>query len=100
MTAAERAKVPGIKAARGDLILAGATTIQTVLREGGLDAIEVTEAGLREGVFFERHLAPTGLFPDVRGASVRNLAMQYSGRRPGPRRARRPSSRSGCSTTS
>ncbi|HEX8086300.1 MAG TPA: Ppx/GppA phosphatase family protein [Solirubrobacteraceae bacterium] len=78
MTTAERAKVPGIKAARGDLILAGATTIQTVLREAGLDAIEVTEAGLREGVFFERHLGDAGLFPDVRGASVRNLAMQYS----------------------
>ena len=34
--------------------------------------------GLREGVFFERHLAPSGLFADVRGASVRNLALQYS----------------------
>ena len=79
LPAAERAKVPGIKAARADLILAGATVIQTVLREGGLDAIEVTEAGLREGAFFERHLAPSGLFGDVRGASVRNLATQYSG---------------------
>ncbi|HEX8207478.1 MAG TPA: Ppx/GppA phosphatase family protein [Solirubrobacteraceae bacterium] len=75
---ADRAKVPGIKPARADLILAGAATIQTVLREGGFDAIEVTEAGLREGVFFERHLAPSGLFGDVRGASVRNLAVQYS----------------------
>ena len=74
----ERASVPGIKPARADLILAGAATIQTVLREGGFEAIEVTEAGLREGVFFERHLAPSGLFGDVRGASVRNLAMQYS----------------------
>ncbi len=79
MPVSERARVPGIKAARGDLILAGATVIQTVLREGGFDAVEVTEAGLREGVFFERHLAPSGLFPDVRGASVRNLALQYSG---------------------
>ena len=80
LTPAERAKVPGIKAARGDLILAGAATIQAVLREGGFDAIEVTEAGLREGVFFERHLGDSGgLFADVRGASVRNLAVQYSG---------------------
>ena len=71
-------KVPGIKAARADLILAGATTIQAVLEIGGFSGLEVTEAGLREGVFFERHLAPAGLFPDVRGASVRNLAMQYS----------------------
>ena len=76
---ADRAKVPGIKPARADLILAGAATIQTVLREGGFDAVEVTEAGLREGVFFERHLAPGGLFDDVRTASVRNLATQYSG---------------------
>ncbi|HEV2813626.1 MAG TPA: Ppx/GppA phosphatase family protein, partial [Solirubrobacteraceae bacterium] len=79
MPVAERAKTPGVKAARGDLILAGATTIQTVLKEGGFEALEVTEAGLREGVFFERHLEPTGMFPDVRGASVRNLALQYSG---------------------
>ncbi|HEV2062141.1 MAG TPA: Ppx/GppA phosphatase family protein, partial [Solirubrobacteraceae bacterium] len=79
MTSAERAKVPGIKPARADLILAGAATIQAVLREGDLDAIEVTEAGLREGVFFESHLCECGgLFADVRGASVRNLAMQYS----------------------
>jgi exopolyphosphatase/guanosine-5'-triphosphate,3'-diphosphate pyrophosphatase len=76
---AERAKVPGIKAARGDLILAGAVTVQTIMREGGFESLEVTEAGLREGVFFERHLAPSGVFPDVRGASVRNLALQYSG---------------------
>ena len=74
----KRAEVPGIKAARADLILAGAATIQAVLDAGGFKGVEVTEAGLREGVFFERHLAPSGLFPDVRGASVRNLAMQYS----------------------
>jgi exopolyphosphatase/guanosine-5'-triphosphate,3'-diphosphate pyrophosphatase len=78
LTPAQRRRFPGIKAARGDLILAGAATIQTVLSEGGLDALEVTEAGLREGVFFERHLAPPGLFEDVRAASVRNLALQYS----------------------
>ena len=74
----KRADVAGIKAARADLILAGAATIQAVLEEGGFRGVEVTEAGLREGVFFERHLTPSGLFPDVRGASVRNLSMQYS----------------------
>jgi exopolyphosphatase / guanosine-5'-triphosphate,3'-diphosphate pyrophosphatase len=73
----ERASVPGIKAARGDLILAGAATIQTVLEVTGFDGLEVTEAGLREGVFFERHLAPGGRFEDVRRASVHNLHAQY-----------------------
>ena len=77
LPACERGKVPGIKAARGDLILAGATTIQAVLQAGAFDGVEVTEAGLREGVFFERHLAPSGLFDDVRAASVRNLAAHY-----------------------
>src|SRR5205807_5397685 len=38
---------------------------------------EVTEAGLREGIFFERYLAPDERFADVRAASVRNLANQY-----------------------
>jgi exopolyphosphatase/guanosine-5'-triphosphate,3'-diphosphate pyrophosphatase len=72
-----RARVRGIKASRADLILAGAVTIQAVLEAGGFDGVEVTEAGLREGVFFERRLAPTGLFEDVRRASVLNLHAQY-----------------------
>jgi exopolyphosphatase / guanosine-5'-triphosphate,3'-diphosphate pyrophosphatase len=74
---AERAKVPGIKAARADLVLAGAATIQTVLEAGDFHGLEVTEEGLREGVFFERHLAPSGLFDDVRHASVLNLRAHY-----------------------
>jgi exopolyphosphatase/guanosine-5'-triphosphate,3'-diphosphate pyrophosphatase len=73
-----RSAVPGIKSARGDLILAGAVVVGAVLEAGGFDAIEVTEAGLREGVFFEQHIAgPASLFEDVRHASVVNLAAQY-----------------------
>ena len=75
---ADRAKVPGIKAARADLILAGAATIQAVLEAGDFAGIEVTEAGLREGVFFERHLGGA-LTEDVRRASVENLHAQYNG---------------------
>jgi exopolyphosphatase/guanosine-5'-triphosphate,3'-diphosphate pyrophosphatase len=78
-TPAERRKVPGIKPERGDLILAGAVVVQTVMEVGGFDAMEVTEAGLREGVFFEELLEgeDVPLLPDVRAASVRNLAAQY-----------------------
>jgi exopolyphosphatase/guanosine-5'-triphosphate,3'-diphosphate pyrophosphatase len=75
----ERAKVPGIKPARADVILAGAATIQAVLDVAGLDGVEATEAGLREGVFFERHLAPSGMFDNVRRSSVLNLHAQYDG---------------------
>jgi len=92
LPAAQRSTVPGIKPARADLILAGAIVVQGVLLAGGFDALEVTEAGLREGVFFERLLAdrppfskaasPTAddrppLFADLRRTSVLNLAAQY-----------------------
>ena len=79
LPAAERASVPGIKPARADLILAGAVVVQAVLRAGGFDGLETTEAGLREGVFFERLLEQRDppLFEDVRRASVLNLAGQY-----------------------
>jgi exopolyphosphatase / guanosine-5'-triphosphate,3'-diphosphate pyrophosphatase len=79
LPAAERASVPGIKPARADLILAGAVVVQSVLEAGRFDGLETTEAGLREGVFFERLLegADPPLIDDVRRASVLNLAGQY-----------------------
>jgi len=85
LPASERSSVPGIKPARADLILAGAIVVQGALLAGGFDGLEVTEAGLREGVFFERLLADRGpipddrppLFADLRRTSVLNLAAQY-----------------------
>jgi exopolyphosphatase/guanosine-5'-triphosphate,3'-diphosphate pyrophosphatase len=77
-TPAERGKVPGIKPSRGDLILGGAVVVQSVMEAGGFEGVDVTEAGLREGVFFERHLrGDPPLFDDVRRASVINMAAQY-----------------------
>jgi exopolyphosphatase/guanosine-5'-triphosphate,3'-diphosphate pyrophosphatase len=90
----ERSGVPGIKPVRADVILAGALVVLGVLDAGGFGELEVTEAGLREGIFFERHLAPGAqvdgvrlragagggylpLFEDVRRASVLNLAARY-----------------------
>jgi exopolyphosphatase / guanosine-5'-triphosphate,3'-diphosphate pyrophosphatase len=76
----ERAKVPGVKPARADLILAGAIVIEGVLLAGGFAGLEVSEAGLREGVFFERHLGGGDgppLFSDVRREGVLNLARRY-----------------------
>ncbi|HYM54082.1 MAG TPA: Ppx/GppA phosphatase family protein [Solirubrobacteraceae bacterium] len=79
LPAAERASVPGIKPARADLILAGALVVQGVLAAGDFDGLETTEAGLREGVFFERLLGERDppLFEDVRRSSVLNMAAQY-----------------------
>ena len=81
LPAAARAGVPGIKPARADLILAGAVVLKGVLRAADFAGIEATEAGMREGVFFERLLGggprATPLFDDVRRASVLNLAAHY-----------------------
>ena len=78
LPAAERSSIRGIKDGRADLILAGALVVEAVLDAGGFEAVEVTEAGLREGVFFAAHLdADPPLADDVRRASVLNLAGQY-----------------------
>ncbi len=86
LPATERGMVPGIKPGRGDIILPAALVIEAVLEQSSFAGIEATEAGLREGIFFDRELlAESGghsqssepLFDDVRGASVRNLAAQY-----------------------
>ena len=99
LPASQRSSVPGIKPARADLILAGAIVIQGALLAGGFEQLEVTEAGLREGVFFERLLTGSGtlakpvstgsvgsigsldrdppLFAELRRTSVLNLAAQY-----------------------
>jgi exopolyphosphatase/guanosine-5'-triphosphate,3'-diphosphate pyrophosphatase len=79
MPPSKRARMPGIKPDRGDVILGGAAVLAAAMDEGGFDELEVTEAGLREGAFFERFLEGSDppLFADVRRASVENLASRY-----------------------
>lgn len=79
MPASKRGRVPGIKPDRGDVILGGAVALSALMEESGFDAIEVTEAGMREGVFFESFLGDRDppLFSDVRRASIENLANRY-----------------------
>src|SRR5436190_4366538 len=79
LSPAKRGRVPGIKPDRGDVILGGAVVLSALMEAGGFDALEVSEAGLREGVFFERFLDDRDppLFEDVRRASVINLASRY-----------------------
>ena len=78
--ASKRASVKGIKPDRSDVILAGAIVLAAAMEVGGYDPLEVSEAGLREGVFFEgllEHSDPP-LFDDVRRASVENLAHRFN----------------------
>jgi exopolyphosphatase / guanosine-5'-triphosphate,3'-diphosphate pyrophosphatase len=76
--ASKRGDVSGIKPDRGDVILGGALVLAAALDRGGFDSIEVTDAGLREGVFFERLLGERELFDDVRRESVENLAHRFN----------------------
>jgi exopolyphosphatase/guanosine-5'-triphosphate,3'-diphosphate pyrophosphatase len=75
----ERGAVPGIKPGRGDIILAAAVVLDTLVELGDFDGIEATEAGLREGVFLARTLLDGSepLFENVREAAVHNLAILY-----------------------
>ena len=88
LPAHKRGGVPGIKPDRGDVILGGAAVLAAIMDEGGFDVLEVTEAGLREGLFFEHFLAGTDppLLDDVRRASVDNLANRYQSDLSHPRR--------------
>ena len=76
--ASKRGSLGGIKPDRGDVILGGALVLAAALETGGFEAIEVTEAGLREGIFFDRLLGERGPFPDVRRESVENLAHRFN----------------------
>jgi exopolyphosphatase/guanosine-5'-triphosphate,3'-diphosphate pyrophosphatase len=78
-TSEERERLPGIKRGRGEVILAAAVVLRAVLEASGAAGIEVTEAGLREGIFLTGLLAPADppLVPCVRMTSVRNLARQH-----------------------
>ena len=74
----QRRMVPGIKPGRGDIILAAAITLRTAIELGKFEGIEVTELGLRDGIFLERTILDgQSLVPNVREAAVRNLAVQY-----------------------
>lgn len=75
----QRAKIPGLKSDRADIILAGAVTIQAVMERIGAGAIDVCGQGLREGLFYEHYLAPRTppLIADVRRSRVTNLAANY-----------------------
>ena len=77
-TPEERERFPGIKRGRGEVILAATVVLRAVLEASGADGIEVTEAGLREGIFLSGLLAPpTRRWWRTCATSVRNLARQH-----------------------
>jgi exopolyphosphatase/guanosine-5'-triphosphate,3'-diphosphate pyrophosphatase len=84
----DRGAIPGINPDRGDVILAAAVVLETVLETGGFEHVEVTAAGLREGLFFERYYdgRERPVADDVGRASVETLMLRHE---PDARHARR-----------
>ncbi len=54
LPAAERSEIPGLQAGRGEVILAGACIVKTVLEKLGADSLVVSDRGLRHGLLVER----------------------------------------------
>jgi len=79
MPRADRRRIPGLKADRADIMLAGAVVLDALLQAAGVDRVEVCAEGLRWGVFWEAFLAPADppVVEDVRATSVRDLAQVY-----------------------
>lgn len=74
-----RRDIPGLKADRADITLAGAVVIATALDLAGADGVEICSHGLREGVFYDRLLAhrEDRLIDGVRAHTVLNLMDAY-----------------------
>jgi exopolyphosphatase/guanosine-5'-triphosphate,3'-diphosphate pyrophosphatase len=75
----KRAEMPGVSDRRADVILAGALTVLAVLEETRAEAFEVTEWGMREGVFLSAHEGAAIPSPTaVRRRAVEQLAHRFS----------------------
>jgi exopolyphosphatase/guanosine-5'-triphosphate,3'-diphosphate pyrophosphatase len=75
----ERGEIPGINERRADVILAAAIVLHEVLELADADRFEVTEWGMREGLFLASHLdADPPVVPDVRRSAVEQLAHRFS----------------------
>lgn len=82
LTVAMRRRVPGMKAERADISLAGAVVVQEVMRRGDFSELTVCSQGMREGIFYEQFFGAAGddappMFENVRRASVLNLCHLY-----------------------
>ena len=75
----KRLKVPGLRADRADIILAGAIVIDAVMARLKVKELTVAVNGLREGLFYEYfwgHLVDP-VISDIRSFGVLNLARTY-----------------------
>ena len=81
MSASQRREVPGISAARADVIVAGLIVVDGLLRRTGKDELLVTGHGIREGAAVERLAIPVPASQEVlafRSVTAAARAMGFS----------------------
>lgn len=77
---AERRQIPGLSSDRADIILPGALVICAIMKRLKVDALTISQNGLREGLFFAhfwQHLTYP-VVANVRRFSVLNMARIYN----------------------
>jgi exopolyphosphatase/guanosine-5'-triphosphate,3'-diphosphate pyrophosphatase len=79
-TRPEREHLPGLKADRADVTLAGAVIVDQLMEQGGFTELHVSGQGVREGLFYQHFLSPADppLLANQREFSILNLARLYS----------------------
>lgn len=93
LKAKRRGRIPGIKADRADVILAGALVWRWICRRADRDGLWISGLGMREGALFRRFLPAPHLIDDLRGFSVQNLLHHYAQSKEHVRLTRRLSAR-------
>ncbi|HEX7086718.1 MAG TPA: Ppx/GppA phosphatase family protein [Vicinamibacterales bacterium] len=84
----ERLKLPGLESRRGDIVVAGAVLLDTILDMLGAPEITLCDLALREGLVLDYiHRNRTGIaradrYPDIRRRSVMELAERCHYRAP------------------
>lgn len=63
-----RKRLPGMKADRADIALAGALVVREAMRAAGFDALTVCSQSVREGLFYERFLLRQPDIPDTQAS--------------------------------
>lgn len=79
LSLAERRKIPGINPERADIIIAGAAIIDTLMRELNIQALEMTQRGLQDGLLAD-YLSKMEGFPLLGHLSVREKSVLLTGR--------------------
>jgi len=75
----QRRKVPGMNPERADIIIAGATILDTFMKEMGLDSITTTGRGLQDGLLVD-YLSRIDAFPLLGELSPRERSVLQLGR--------------------